>query len=57
MEQLPFRPHTVVTPVDVEAEGKVLATESLCGISIRSGGPLDRGLTRVIRDVALGSLM
>jgi len=57
MEQLPFRPHMVVTPVDVEAEGKILATDSLCGISIRSGGPLEHGLTRVIRDVALGSFI
>jgi uridine kinase len=58
MEQLPFRAHTVVTPVDVEAKGKTLAAESLCGVTIiRSGGPLERGLTRVIRDAILGSLM
>jgi uridine kinase len=33
-------------------------SKAVCGVSIlRSGGPLERGMQRVIRDVAIGSLL
>ncbi|KAG9018045.1 hypothetical protein FRB90_012548 [Tulasnella sp. 427] len=58
MELVPFRPVTVETPVGVEAQGKVIAPSCVCGVSIlRSGGPLEKGLQRVIRDVRLGCLL
>ncbi|KAF8525854.1 armadillo/beta-catenin/plakoglobin [Hysterangium stoloniferum] len=58
MEFLPFRQATVETPVDVMADGKQLDATAVCGVSIlRSGGPLERGLRRVLRDVAIGSLL
>lgn len=57
MEQLPFRPHSVISPTGAVAPGKQLDA-TVCGISIiRSGGPLERGLARVISDVVLGSLL
>ncbi len=57
MEQLPFDPVQVETPVGAIADGKMLNT-LVCGVSItRSGGPLENGLRRVLRDVALGSLL
>ncbi|KAF8591140.1 armadillo/beta-catenin/plakoglobin [Ramaria rubella] len=58
MELLPFQSRTVRTPTDATTQGKELNTPALCGVSIiRSGGPLECGLRRVIRDVALGSLL
>lgn len=58
MTLLPFEPHNVMTPVGIEAKGKTLGKTSVCGISIiRSGGPLQRGLGRCIRDVELGALL
>ncbi|KAG8908347.1 Uridine kinase [Tulasnella sp. 403] len=58
MNLLPFKPFSVETPVGEIADGKALAPEYVCGVSIiRSGGPLEKGLRRVIRDVALGSLL
>ncbi|KZT41250.1 P-loop containing nucleoside triphosphate hydrolase protein [Sistotremastrum suecicum HHB10207 ss-3] len=58
MEFLPFKPKSVVTPTEAIAEGKTLGTEFVCGISIiRSGGPLERGLQRVFRDIRIGSLL
>lgn len=58
MEQLSFKTLTIETPVGAEYEGKTLASHCVCGVSIiRSGGPLEKGLRRVLRDVALGSLL
>ncbi|KIJ51553.1 hypothetical protein M422DRAFT_26957 [Sphaerobolus stellatus SS14] len=58
MEFLTFRPKKVTTPIDVVAEGKELNLNDICGVStLRSGGALERGLKRVIRDVAIGSLL
>jgi uridine kinase len=60
MELLPFKDEALVTPVGAEMVGKTLATPitSLCGMSIiRAGGPLEHGLRRVIRDVAVGSML
>ncbi|KAF8523255.1 armadillo beta-catenin plakoglobin [Gautieria morchelliformis] len=58
MEMLPFRSKVVQSPMEVRVEGKELNISDVCGVSIlRSGGSLERGLRRVIRDVALGSLL
>ncbi|KAH8118222.1 armadillo/beta-catenin/plakoglobin [Phellopilus nigrolimitatus] len=57
---LPFRPKTVMTPTGAEAQGKALALDasSVCGVSIlRSGGPLEKGLRRVVNDIRIGSLL
>ncbi|KAH7884328.1 uracil phosphoribosyltransferase-domain-containing protein [Phlebopus sp. FC_14] len=56
MELLPYKPKVVVTPTDAECCGKEL--DNICGVSIiRSGGPLEKGLQRVLNDVAIGSLL
>ncbi|KAG9037881.1 Uridine kinase [Tulasnella sp. JGI-2019a] len=58
MEYLPFKPHPVETPIGVISTGKTLAANDVCGVSIiRSGGPLEKGLRRTIRDVTLGALL
>jgi len=58
VELLPFRPRSIETPCGVEAPGKELDAVCVCGVTIlRSGGPLERGLQRVINDVLLGSLL
>lgn len=58
MEHLPHRPKTVTTPTGVDCTGKELDVKDVCGVSIiRSGGPLTRGLQRVLNDVAIGSLL
>ncbi|KAI0926135.1 hypothetical protein AcW1_008379 [Taiwanofungus camphoratus] len=57
-EHLPYRPKTVVTPVQVASPGKEMDAKYVCGVSIlRSGGPLERGLRRVINDIPIGSLL
>lgn len=58
MELIPFKSVSVETPVGVVTEGKAIAPHCVCGVSIiRSGGPLEKGLQRVIRDVRLGCLL
>ncbi|KAI9512057.1 armadillo/beta-catenin/plakoglobin [Russula earlei] len=58
MEKLPYRDVTIETPVGVQSTGKAIDVESLCGVSVlRSGGPLELGLQRVIHDVPIGSLL
>ncbi|KAI0033078.1 armadillo/beta-catenin/plakoglobin [Vararia minispora EC-137] len=58
MEKLPYRDKLVETPVGVKSMGKTIDAEDLCGVTIlRSGGPLEQGLRRVINDVAVGSLL
>ncbi|KAI0710271.1 armadillo/beta-catenin/plakoglobin [Earliella scabrosa] len=58
MEFLPYQTKTVTTPVSATYAGKQLAVDHVCGISIlRSGGPLERGLRRVIQDIRMGSLL
>ncbi|KAH9928598.1 armadillo/beta-catenin/plakoglobin [Fomitopsis serialis] len=57
-ELLPYRPKAVITPLGVEAHGKQVDVQHLCGVSIlRSGGPLERGLRRVINDIPIGSML
>ncbi|KDQ56971.1 hypothetical protein JAAARDRAFT_58450 [Jaapia argillacea MUCL 33604] len=58
MAQLPYRDKIVVTPVGEDYAGKELDADHVCGVSIlRAGGPLERGLQRVIADVPIGSLL
>ncbi|ETW83025.1 hypothetical protein HETIRDRAFT_157190 [Heterobasidion irregulare TC 32-1] len=58
MENLPHREQVIETPVGAETTGKTIDAESVCGVTIlRSGGPLERGLERVINDVPMGSLL
>ncbi|KAI8980099.1 armadillo/beta-catenin/plakoglobin [Trametes punicea] len=58
VEFLPFKPKTVATPVNATYNGKELSVEHVCGVSIlRSGGPLEQGLRRVIQDIRMGSLL
>ncbi|KII89982.1 hypothetical protein PLICRDRAFT_40168 [Plicaturopsis crispa FD-325 SS-3] len=58
VQLLPHRLKSVVTPVDVEYKGKELDAPFICGVPIlRSGGPLERGLQRVLNDVLMGSLL
>ncbi|TFK40396.1 armadillo/beta-catenin/plakoglobin [Crucibulum laeve] len=58
LQLLPYVPKVVVTPVGVEAHGKKLGAQMVCGVSIlRSGGALERGFRRVINDVPIGSLL
>ncbi|KAL4075085.1 uridine kinase family-domain-containing protein [Scleroderma yunnanense] len=58
MELLPHRPKVVTTPTDTQCYGKELDIKNICGVSIlRSGGPLEKGLQRVLSDVTIGSLL
>ncbi|KAI0833343.1 armadillo/beta-catenin/plakoglobin [Trametes gibbosa] len=58
MEFLPFKRKCITTPVDAVYTGQTLSVEHVCGISIlRSGGPLEQGLRRVIQDIRMGSLL
>ncbi|KIJ66860.1 hypothetical protein HYDPIDRAFT_26280 [Hydnomerulius pinastri MD-312] len=58
MELLPYRRKVVVTPTEAECTGTELDVKNICGVSIiRSGGPLEKGLQRVLSDVAIGSLL
>ncbi|KAL9714073.1 Uridine kinase [Leucoagaricus gongylophorus] len=58
LQRVPYLPKIVVTPVGVEAPGKQLDAMYLCGVCIqRSGGCLERGFRRVIRDAPIGSLL
>ncbi|KAI5117967.1 hypothetical protein M0805_001628 [Coniferiporia weirii] len=55
---LPFRSGTVTTPTGAEARGMILDASCVCGVSIlRSGGPLEKGLRRVMNDIRIGSLL
>ncbi|KAG9054154.1 Uridine kinase [Serendipita sp. 407] len=58
MTELPFRPCEVTTPTNTTANGKVSDAKEICGVTIiRWGGPLERGLQRVLRDAPVGSLL
>ncbi|KZP11020.1 armadillo/beta-catenin/plakoglobin [Athelia psychrophila] len=58
MEQLPYRSKTVTTPIGADALGKELDAKYICGVSVlRAGGPLEKGLQRVLNDVPMGSLL
>ncbi|KAF5343201.1 hypothetical protein D9756_011556, partial [Leucocoprinus leucothites] len=58
LQHLPYLPSTVVTPIGVESPGKKLDAMHICGVCIqRSGGCLERGFRRVIRDAPMGSLL
>ncbi|KAL5504303.1 URK1 [Sanghuangporus vaninii] len=55
---LPFKSKSVITPVGSEYHGKESAASNICGVSIlRSGGPLEKGLRRVINGIRIGSLL
>ena len=64
MEFLPFRGKIVRTPLELDVVG-TLAMDALdqsegelCGMSIEtSGGPLRKGLERVVRDCLLGTVL
>ncbi|KAF9778963.1 armadillo/beta-catenin/plakoglobin [Thelephora terrestris] len=57
LEFVPAGHETVTTPVGVEYNGRSIDTE-ICGVTIlRSGGPLEKGMRRVLRDPAVGSLL
>lgn len=62
MDVLPFKDITVVTPTGAVAEGKDVTFDNperqICAITIvRAGGMLEMGLRRVLRDIAIGSLL
>ncbi|KAG8688239.1 Uridine kinase [Ceratobasidium sp. 394] len=62
MEVLPFRDITVATPTGAIANGKDTAIadpeRNVCAVTIiRAGGMLEMGLRRVLRDIAIGSLL
>ncbi|RDX57400.1 armadillo/beta-catenin/plakoglobin [Lentinus brumalis] len=58
LEYLPCAKKDVTTPVGATYAGKQLAVDHVCGVSIlRSGGPLERGLRRVIQDIRMGSML
>ncbi|CCA69349.1 related to uridine kinase [Serendipita indica DSM 11827] len=58
MEALPFEKSETTTPVEERVVGQRLAAKEVCGVTIiRWGGPLERGLQRVLRDIPLGSLL
>ncbi|GAA5933468.1 uridine kinase family protein [Sporobolomyces koalae] len=57
---LPYRSKPVETRSGSTYEGQEIAISSdrLCGVSIlRSGGSLEKGLRRVVRDIPLGSVL
>jgi len=58
LELLPFRSKMVMTPTGEESIGQELDVKCICGVSVlRSGGPLEQGMKRVINDVPIGSLL
>ncbi|KAJ1307658.1 hypothetical protein OPQ81_001751 [Rhizoctonia solani] len=62
MELLPFKNITVNTPTGVIADGKDVNMDDpirqICSVTIvRAGGMLEMGLRRVLRDIAIGSLL
>ncbi|KAL0580943.1 Uridine kinase [Marasmius crinis-equi] len=58
LQFLPYAPFSVTTPIGATSEGKKLAAQHVCGVSIqRSGCALERGFRRVINDVPLGTLL
>ncbi|CUA78433.1 uridine kinase [Rhizoctonia solani] len=62
MELLPFKNITVGTPTGVVADGKDVGMDNpirqICSVTIvRAGGMLEMGLRRVMRDIAIGSLL
>lgn len=57
LEFVPAGHKTVTTPVGVEYNGRSINT-GVCGVTIlRSGGPLENGMRRVLRDPTVGSLL
>lgn len=57
LEFVPTGHKTVTTPVEVEYNGRSINT-GVCGVTIlRSGGPLEKGMRRVLRDPTVGSLL
>ncbi|KAG8832407.1 Uridine kinase [Serendipita sp. 399] len=58
MAELPFRTCDVTTPMNTITTGKSLDAKDICGLTIiRWGGPLERGLQRVVRDIPIGCLV
>ncbi|GAB1525085.1 hypothetical protein RhiTH_008242 [Rhizoctonia solani] len=62
MEVLPFKNINVSTPTGAIADGKDVDMDNpirqICSVTIvRAGGMLEKGLRRVMRDIAIGSLL
>ncbi|KAH7106502.1 uridine kinase [Auriculariales sp. MPI-PUGE-AT-0066] len=56
--ELPFKPKTVTTPMEMDYDGSQLGASCVCGVSlVRSGTVLERGLRRVWQDAPLGTLL
>ncbi|CED82218.1 armadillo beta-catenin plakoglobin [Phaffia rhodozyma] len=56
----PYKDKKVITPIEEVAVGKVLDLDpgKIIGVSLgRSGGPLEKGLRRVVLDARLGTLL
>lgn len=55
---LPFRDVTVETPQGIPYEGKHIATEKICGVSIlRAGETMENALCEVLKDVRIGKIL
>ncbi|KFM74686.1 Uridine-cytidine kinase-like 1, partial [Stegodyphus mimosarum] len=55
---LPFRAVTVDTPQGIPYQGKRIATEKICGVSIlRAGETMEQALCDVLKDVRLGKIL
>ncbi|MPC17321.1 Uridine-cytidine kinase-like 1 [Portunus trituberculatus] len=55
---LPFRDITVETPQGIPYEGKHIATEKICGVSIlRAGETMENALCEVLKDVRIGKIL
>ncbi|XP_045625569.1 uridine-cytidine kinase-like 1 isoform X2 [Procambarus clarkii] len=55
---LPFTDVTVETPQGIPYEGKRIATEKICGVSIlRAGETMENALCEVLKDVRIGKIL
>lgn len=58
LAMLPFTDVTVDTPQGVPYEGKRIATEKICGVSIlRAGETMENALCEVLKDVRIGKIL
>ncbi|CAL4066618.1 unnamed protein product, partial [Meganyctiphanes norvegica] len=58
LTMLPFTSVTVDTPQGVPYEGKRIATEKICGVSIlRAGETMENALCEVLKDVRIGKIL
>ncbi|GIY03369.1 uridine-cytidine kinase-like 1 [Caerostris extrusa] len=55
---LPFKAITIETPQGIPYQGKRIATEKICGVSIlRAGETMEQALCDVLKDVRLGKIL